>query len=424
MSRHQSFVCEACCQDFTRRSSANRHNLNIHSGRGIIVRALEYIVRSQISSNGLSKNKLKGHKLLVCATCSQDFTRKSSAKRHNNNIHLGMGIIVRFSDYVVGRLQGKYVASDPLLFRKNDGNNIRARISSVSSLTHSPSQMSFGDSITGNEVNQKLPLQQPKTQVKNTSHDFSDLDYIINLASRVKKIKNLLSISHSSMGMPPANSSAFCNIPFGVDVNTLLAQLDNEYFFGYKEEICSCCIYDAIYRLDFRDGSIDKRIWSPSHKCDPQRFASYEKNSRGREYVEACDLMPSNLLSIVKHWLKDNPHVFATKLPYLPDRQRGLIEITSPNNPAESICIPFFNEDPPTKLTDNPEYWIARAVANENKPTPLNGQVELLDFLENVSGSTFGVFKVCSRVLVGYNCEYYLIYLGKEVATVKVHTDG
>lgn len=418
MSRHKSFVCESCCQDFTRKSSANRHNRNIHSGRGTIARALEYNVRRQISSSGVLKNNLKDHKLLVCVTCSQDFTRKSSADRHNNYIHSGMGIIVRFLDYIVGRLEGKYVASDPLLFRKNNGYNIRARISSVNSSTHSPSLMSFGDSIAGKEVNQKLPIHPPITQ----RYDFSDLDYMINLASRAQKIKNLLSISQSSMGMPPPISSAFCNIPFVV-VNTLLAQLDNENFFGYREEVCPGCVYDAIYRLDFRGGSIHERIWSTGHKCDPPVFALHDNNSRGREYVEACDLMPSRLLSIVTDWLEDNLHIFATKLPYLSDRQRGLIEVTNPDNPAESICIPFFNEDLPVRTTDNREYWVARAVANENKPTPLNGQAELLNFLESVSGSTFGIFRVCLRGGVGYNIDYYLIYLGKRVATVKVHTD-
>ena len=55
--------------------------------------------------------------LYVCATCSQDFTRKSNAKRHNQNIHLGKAEIVRFLEYLIGTQSGKYSPSDPLSFR-------------------------------------------------------------------------------------------------------------------------------------------------------------------------------------------------------------------------------------------------------------------------------------------------------------------
>ena len=48
----------------------------------------------------------------VCATCSEHFTRKYSASRHNNNLHSGDGQIVRFLDYIVGRASGQYLPSD------------------------------------------------------------------------------------------------------------------------------------------------------------------------------------------------------------------------------------------------------------------------------------------------------------------------
>ena len=48
----------------------------------------------------------------VCATCGEHFTRKYSANRHNNNLHSGNGQIVRFLDYIVGRASGQYLPSD------------------------------------------------------------------------------------------------------------------------------------------------------------------------------------------------------------------------------------------------------------------------------------------------------------------------
>jgi hypothetical protein len=54
----------------------------------------------------------------VCATCSEHFTRKYSASRHNNNLHFGNGLIVTLLDYIVGRASGQYLPSDPRT-RKN-----------------------------------------------------------------------------------------------------------------------------------------------------------------------------------------------------------------------------------------------------------------------------------------------------------------
>jgi hypothetical protein len=48
----------------------------------------------------------------VCATCEEHFTRKYSASRHNNNLHLGNGLIVTLLDYIVGRASHQYLPSD------------------------------------------------------------------------------------------------------------------------------------------------------------------------------------------------------------------------------------------------------------------------------------------------------------------------
>lgn len=364
------------------------------------------------------------HNPWVCATCSQDFTRKSSAERHNRKIHFGMGIIVRFFDYIVGRLEGKYAASDPYFFRKNHGNNFRNPRSNVASSIYLPSPASFGDSITGTEGNQMLPNQRPLMQVKDSRYDFSDLDYMIDLASRALKIENLHLMQQSTESTLRAISPTSWNIPYGVEASTLLTQqFDNDYIFGYREEVCPCCIYDAIYRLDFKEGSIENRIWSTNYKCDPQNPALYEKVTRGSEYVEACDSMPSKLIPIVRGWLKDNTNIFAIKLPQLFDIHKGLIEIIHPMDPSKSIYVPFLKEEIQTMATINRKYWVARAVANENKPTSIDGEEELLNFLDKVQGSTFGVFNICSAGGVGYRSEYYLIYLGKGATTVQVHSD-
>ena len=57
----------------------------------------------------------------VCTVCSQHFTRKYSAKRHNFNIHSGRSEIVPFIEYMAGRSSGQYLASHPSWYRKQRG---------------------------------------------------------------------------------------------------------------------------------------------------------------------------------------------------------------------------------------------------------------------------------------------------------------
>jgi hypothetical protein len=54
----------------------------------------------------------------VCGTCSETFTRKYSASRHNLNIHNGGAEIVRLIDYIVGRVSGDYLATHPSWYRR------------------------------------------------------------------------------------------------------------------------------------------------------------------------------------------------------------------------------------------------------------------------------------------------------------------
>ena len=60
-----------------------------------------------------------GRVTYVCTTCSEHFTRKYSAKRHNITIHSnGGGEIVPFLEYLVRRSTGQYHASNPSWYRR------------------------------------------------------------------------------------------------------------------------------------------------------------------------------------------------------------------------------------------------------------------------------------------------------------------
>jgi len=61
----------------------------------------------------------------VCATCSEHFTRKYSAKRHIITIHHNSGEIVTLLEYLVGRKIGRYHASDPSWYRRRSQKSIQ-----------------------------------------------------------------------------------------------------------------------------------------------------------------------------------------------------------------------------------------------------------------------------------------------------------
>ena len=56
----------------------------------------------------------------VCTVCSEHFTRKYSAKRHNQNIHNGAAEIVRLIDYLAGRSSGQYMPDNPFWYKRNN----------------------------------------------------------------------------------------------------------------------------------------------------------------------------------------------------------------------------------------------------------------------------------------------------------------
>ena len=61
-----------------------------------------------------------GRPTYVCATCSEHFTRKYSAKRHNITIHGNGGEIVPLLEYLVARKSGRYQASHPSWYRRSE----------------------------------------------------------------------------------------------------------------------------------------------------------------------------------------------------------------------------------------------------------------------------------------------------------------
>jgi hypothetical protein len=63
-------------------------------------------------------NMVIDKQIWTCATCGQGFTRRPSANRHNVNLHSGHALVIRTLEYIIGRLNGRFSEpTDPLSFR-------------------------------------------------------------------------------------------------------------------------------------------------------------------------------------------------------------------------------------------------------------------------------------------------------------------
>ena len=89
----------------------------------------------------------------VCATCGQDFTRSYSANRHNNHFHYGKGIIVRFLEYVIGRINGQFPPPSA-------ANNSNSSTRIIRKWWHNNNDNNSSSPFTGNNYNNSNGLHR------------------------------------------------------------------------------------------------------------------------------------------------------------------------------------------------------------------------------------------------------------------------
>jgi hypothetical protein len=101
-----------------------------------------------------------GRPSYVCTVCSEHFTRKSSAKRHNNNLHNGAAETVRLIDYLAGRSSGQYLYTiHPSWYKRNIGSRTVAdTVGETFEPGYLPQQISLGRSQHNSSPIPRTPL--------------------------------------------------------------------------------------------------------------------------------------------------------------------------------------------------------------------------------------------------------------------------
>lgn len=100
--------------------------------------------------------------LYACATCGEDFTRKTSAERHKGNVHNGNCFIVRFIEYIAGRASGRYTppVTPSRLLRKNKKLLMQFHNNSNNNNTSQPQFVIAADNIIAHEIRSENALEK------------------------------------------------------------------------------------------------------------------------------------------------------------------------------------------------------------------------------------------------------------------------
>jgi hypothetical protein len=122
----------------------------------------------------------------VCASCAQNFTRRFTADRHNRNLHDGKGIIVRILDYIVGRTNGQFLSQDQLAFRREKKNEKNQSLFDSNYSNYVESKV-----ILDSTIYDSKSLQQSKNNGHNNKYrsnkTYENSSYRHNLVSQLKR---------------------------------------------------------------------------------------------------------------------------------------------------------------------------------------------------------------------------------------------
>jgi hypothetical protein len=131
-----------------------------------------------------------GRPSYVCTVCSEHFTRKYSAKRHNENLHNGAAEIVKLIDYLAGRSSGQYMPNNPFWYKHyNPYHNFGSATVADT----------IGDTFQSRYIPQQTPLGISQNYTSPTSRPMARMDEGLGTAlsqETMLKIEQLKRLVH------------------------------------------------------------------------------------------------------------------------------------------------------------------------------------------------------------------------------------
>ena len=171
----------------------------------------------------------------VCTNCTQNFTRKYTANRHNIKFHSGKASVVRLLEYLMGTTTGQYPGPDPLVhprYRSKSNYQGEYQVNRYfhDSSTHNNSSNPTGDFFHFNAVSNSVgktnsqqyhgqsipyrgsPLNSTQKQSSGVRDDpFAYLDKHQDALDKLLEVKNIMSKYNSLQSIQPILNSCWQN---------------------------------------------------------------------------------------------------------------------------------------------------------------------------------------------------------------------
>jgi hypothetical protein len=136
-----------------------------------------------------------GRPSYVCTVCSEHFTRKYSATRHNHNLHNGAAEIVRLIDYLAGRSSGQYTPNNPFWFKRHNpyddvGSSVADSVGDAFQPRYIPQQTPLGTSQNGTNPMHTIHDQRYGNSFSETTTTKLKIDELKRLMNKYPKYHN------------------------------------------------------------------------------------------------------------------------------------------------------------------------------------------------------------------------------------------
>jgi hypothetical protein len=400
--------------------------------------------------------------LFACTVCGEDFTRKSSAQRHKVRVHNGKSNIVRFVDYLAGRVSSIYpipIMPPRLQSKKKvskcyfpdhihnqqtrrypDGNIKDVTYSQDMDRNDRPDPIdsmltTIRKIVEFKEMFQRLFSSQSTPYAKMINHTYLDTRGEYNHNSELPKIRNqdediidnsirfgkkLLEFKNNVHLLQSTSQLQSNNLPMATNVNFIkqkqASEVDyHEYrdrhkarkIFGFRVCICNSC-QDCIPVPLFYPGKYDEATADNEffHQCGPEdQLVSLtildKTNVPGFILSNRRELLKQVFLGSAQNSWK---YLMAIPLSNPPEKENS-IKLNNPDNPHVPLTFSNFREkhvrlDLDKEENDNKtingnigraRHWAERAMTDTE--IELSDE-ELLEFLQLTKTATFAFFTI------------------------------